>query len=899
MIPVPTHRAVVDVGHKCNVGCKHCYNKHEAKKVFRSAKEILVDIDAAKDRGNTYVDFTGGEPTIHPNIAAIVRYVNSIGMKCCIITNAIDSSQVDDIVAAGIDDWLISTHGDADAHDVLVHKGAREKQEEFIRKLDTLKQTYRFNCCILSYNVLTLDKFATWAKQWGGLRIVNFINFNPHGQWGNDVEGTRQQMADLDTAEDMLGQAIAILEEAGKGINVRYFPMCRIAPAYRKYVCNDLQVMFDPYEWDYNVEPKTYKRYLRYAHELSAQNEWKAAPCVACTIRYVCGGINSNFLNASGNKNIIHPVTDVEKTYDIYHYRRQNAVVLQDRNPNMELCIAAIADETMRFYVPLFIVTAATYSPDYHIRVFTRYNNHAPVRAIVDAALGEGFYDSVVRDVPYNDEISFAGAATASMRFVLFDEELLEFNSVLWTDIDMMFYGSDDIVNINRNYMTADKTQCYTNTQCSGNRLGGVHFITRGWWELTKEHRLNELHILSLKSEFTEHYDEEMLYRIVQNSGLSLSPVTLRRDRYHAVHLGDWIYADSARRVPAVTVADEEAIRRFVADSVISRVLHACAGEYNCVAQVEDVWISTYHRKSSQSLAQKYQEQVQRDLAGQPKKRKKFVRKHYEGRLGVFTICDANYAWFAPLFVYSIAKYLSTTNDVAVTIGIRGGVPEDVRAEVMRGLAGTSFGVDRVNLVDVAVAAPDTGYTTAALRFTEGDVMSDYAYTLITDIDILLMPEEMTIIDQHMMHIERDGTGVYENWISEDRDGFPRLPGVHFVLQPYWYETSQARAKYRNELIATGASAYWHDEVMLGKIVVESGLLLPPRAPKLWRKHGPHLGDIRIDLNRKHIYDPSVWERMHIDNLLRDPLFMSLVERASGHISYLNDVIKYWKRLNR
>ena len=55
-----------------------------------------------------------------------------------------------------------------------------------------------------------------------------------------------QFVADLRAVEVMLTPEIERLEAAGVGVNLRYYPMCRMKPELRRTICNDLQVGFDP-----------------------------------------------------------------------------------------------------------------------------------------------------------------------------------------------------------------------------------------------------------------------------------------------------------------------------------------------------------------------------------------------------------------------------------------------------------------------------------------------------------------------------------------------------------------------------------------------------------------------------------------------------------------------------
>ncbi len=903
---VPTRREVVDVGHLCDVSCLHCYHRFENDKSFRSKESIMQDIATAKRNGNTYIDFTGGEPTLHPDVVECVEYANYLELKCCIITNGLQAESDVTLKLIGVvDDWLISTHGnEADHNKIVGFDCARVQQETFVNLLEKHKRTYRVNCCILSHNQFNLVEFAEWAATKERLRIVNFINFNPHGVWNNHPEA-RAQMCDMDIVEEQLNRSIAILEQAGKGINVRYFPMCRIAEENRKYICNDMHVMHDPYEWSYGVTPKTNERYMQYAHEISGNNELKSAGCFTCNIRSVCGGINKAFYQMADNKKIIKPVIDGLRERDPFLYRRHNDPVLVDRNPLNVFCVAVIADDTMRWYVPLFIYSAAMNCPDTRVIVFARYTDHERLREIVDSALGTGYYDSVVVDVT-SDLIAYPEhpIATATLRFLVFEEQLSMYKYVLWTDIDMLLFSphllKDHVGWLDHIWGESSSEMALYENGCaipdgSTLRLSGVHFIKQVWWNKTAEQRSDELKKLEKMVSFPRHYDENVLYNIVVNSGLAVpeKSAVVPIQRHHGVHLGDWRYGTKESRAPVVTDEIEYQIRRLMSDVHFETILRESASMVPAIRSIEALWQSTYARGTEKTLLPEYEKQLQADRIGVKRKRK-FNLRHYEGSLAIVVMCDEGYAWFAPLFAHSAQSLRATHPGMKVFILYR----RDDNDEKIFHEMFSHIPDEYATVLSFFSEIPKGGYFTAAARFSSSfDFVKDFDYTLITDIDIMLMPEERTIIDSHMMHMDRDGTECYENWISDRRGDKPRIPGVHFVTKEWWDRTADARTQAHEDLCARKEIEYCHDEYMLGSIIQNSGVPLPPAEQKLWRKHGPHIGDLRLDSNRKRQYMPNVWEGMHIRRLMADPEFLNRWSKAEEHIDYLPAIRKMWLKI--
>lgn len=321
---IPTKRAVIDVNRVCNAKCRMCYYTYETTKWTKTFDDIKKELIMAKKRGNTSVDFTGGEPTIHPGMPEVIRFAESIGLHTCIITNCIALDKIKRIVDAGCREWLISIHGYQDKHDELLGvKGSWDKMLSTVDYLNTQSCFVRVNCTLTKYNYKDLPALAKFYIDYVKARIVNFINFNPHYQWGevNQPEvfsKLNEVQIKVSEVAPYLKEAIRILEEYNTWVNVRYYPFCMLK-GYETHICNNPQVMFDPYEWDYGVYPKTEEKYLAYARYLQSNINSCEDKCGTCGILNVCGGINKNYAKLHGYSEL-EPYTEMAE--HPYHFKK-------------------------------------------------------------------------------------------------------------------------------------------------------------------------------------------------------------------------------------------------------------------------------------------------------------------------------------------------------------------------------------------------------------------------------------------------------------------------------------------------------------------------------------------------------------------------------------------------
>ena len=321
-----TNRGVIDPLRKCHLRCDFCYYLHSDLESVQPWPVVQAAVDEAVKRKDTHVDITGGEPLLYPDIVDLVAYALERNIRSRIISSLVAApAVVENVIRAGLDDWLISMHGaTAETHNAIVHVDkARSIQEKRLSSIINHSQFDRgicFNYVMISRNQHEIADFAQYVLRWRP-RVVNFINFNPHYEWatrGGDV------VCDLRITGPQLDQAIELLEDNDVGVNVRYFPMCHLEERHRKNVCNDLHVAFDSGEWSNGIENKDYQTAYNYGVNLSNAIEEKNSPCSQCSHQWTCGGANKAWHAASNQRygELLVPLTTTVLSFD--HYRKYN-----------------------------------------------------------------------------------------------------------------------------------------------------------------------------------------------------------------------------------------------------------------------------------------------------------------------------------------------------------------------------------------------------------------------------------------------------------------------------------------------------------------------------------------------------------------------------------------------
>ncbi len=100
--------AVIEPNYTCNRRCAVCYNRYRDE--VKSFEQVTGEVELALAKRNLEtISLLGGEPTLHPRLADIVRYVKSRKLVCQVLSNGLvllqDSRDrlLDQLVGAGLD----------------------------------------------------------------------------------------------------------------------------------------------------------------------------------------------------------------------------------------------------------------------------------------------------------------------------------------------------------------------------------------------------------------------------------------------------------------------------------------------------------------------------------------------------------------------------------------------------------------------------------------------------------------------------------------------------------------------------------------------------------------------------------------------------------------------------
>lgn len=259
--------AVLDVGLKCTHSCRFCYYSYLDKSdeqfrgmrraAFRSLEECKAILDGLKAHGFQHFDYTGGEPSLHPQIVEITRYAHrELGLAGRMITlgqflmrrmpGCRTPRLIDDLLDAGLVNFLFSVHAVDDALFARITGEQLSRLRAAMEHLDARGFDYTTNTTVFEWNATHLPAIARALVQ-HRVYLHNFILMNAYYEWNRDGKAFGVQ-ARYETLRPYLREAIETLAAHGVAANIRYAPLCAVR-GLEQHLVGVVGVRYDPHEW--------------------------------------------------------------------------------------------------------------------------------------------------------------------------------------------------------------------------------------------------------------------------------------------------------------------------------------------------------------------------------------------------------------------------------------------------------------------------------------------------------------------------------------------------------------------------------------------------------------------------------------------------------------------------
>lgn len=278
-------RIDLKVGFACNNECLFCVqgDKRLHHKP-RTKEDILSKIDEGFNDGARGIVFTGGEPTVHPDLVESIRYARAKGFSIIQIQSNgrtfADEAFCRTLIDAGVTEFSPALHGfRPEIHDHLVQRpGAWRQVTQGIRNLAKLGQTILTNTVITQQNYRELPQLAQLFITLG-VRQYQFAFVHILGSAAKNASAIVPRKSDI---MPYVKRGLDIGRSAQIPCMVEAIPFC----------------LMQGYEWaiaEFNFMPETAVFDAEYTIESYADYRWnegkaKRAACRDCAKNSICEG---------------------------------------------------------------------------------------------------------------------------------------------------------------------------------------------------------------------------------------------------------------------------------------------------------------------------------------------------------------------------------------------------------------------------------------------------------------------------------------------------------------------------------------------------------------------------------------------------------------------------------
>jgi hypothetical protein len=125
--------AVLEVNQECNMSCRACYKHHEHSS--KSFQQILSEIELLLEKRRlTAVTLAGGEPTLHPDLPRVIRFLRERRLTVMMLSNGVnlDDEHLDAYREAGLSRILL--HVDCGQNRPDHHRARTEGELQDLRR---------------------------------------------------------------------------------------------------------------------------------------------------------------------------------------------------------------------------------------------------------------------------------------------------------------------------------------------------------------------------------------------------------------------------------------------------------------------------------------------------------------------------------------------------------------------------------------------------------------------------------------------------------------------------------------------------------------------------------------------------------------------------------------------
>ncbi len=186
----------------CNEKCFFCHNEGYTHSRNKKIDSRIVEkvVDASLSLGKNKFKFTGGEPTIEPNLTKYIRLINEkdSNSDIGIVTNALRLAQLsEDLYDAGLSSIIVSLHSNIPEiyHKITKVNGFKMADKGIKSAQDAGIKDITINCVVSSINLPFINDLQTYCNN-NQLKL-RLLDMLPTDEYTQSVAVKRETLVDM------------------------------------------------------------------------------------------------------------------------------------------------------------------------------------------------------------------------------------------------------------------------------------------------------------------------------------------------------------------------------------------------------------------------------------------------------------------------------------------------------------------------------------------------------------------------------------------------------------------------------------------------------------------------------------------------------------------------------
>jgi len=295
----------INLGFICNNSCKFCMSIYEGQKQkFTDYKTIEEKINSFNPK-TTKITLLGGEPTIHPNLIDIIKYLkNKKFLPIHIVSNGRKFSNYEftkEILTKNIGHISISIHSHIKkTEDYLCQKNAFDEKIQGIKNILTLNNKLNLNLSITTNTVINTQNYKTIKDTITYLNNLGINNFHINFIYSRAEEGIKTSRELQPQYTQIMPYIKTIFDIKNIKITLQDFPLCILEQHLEKETFNNI---FESYKNKTNRYTTKESQNITKSISYNEFDKIKISKCQNCKYNNYCEGILKDYIiNHSSNE---------------------------------------------------------------------------------------------------------------------------------------------------------------------------------------------------------------------------------------------------------------------------------------------------------------------------------------------------------------------------------------------------------------------------------------------------------------------------------------------------------------------------------------------------------------------------------------------------------------------